>query len=52
MFALGEEKGVTLEVSPTGLKLLRRHRALHVSVITTGTPPFGPAGYLTVLRSP
>jgi hypothetical protein len=52
MFALGEEKSVTLEVSPTGLKLLRRHRALHVSVTTTGTPPFGPAGYLTVLRSP
>jgi RTX calcium-binding nonapeptide repeat (4 copies) len=52
MFALGEEKRVSLEVSPTGLKLLRRHRALHVSVTTTGKPPFGPAGYLTVLRGP
>jgi Ca2+-binding RTX toxin-like protein len=50
-FALGEEKSVSLDVSPTGLELLRRHRALRVSVTTTGEPPYG-AGYLTVLRTP
>jgi Ca2+-binding RTX toxin-like protein len=52
MIALGEAKPVSLEVSPRGLKLLRRHKALRVSVTTNGEPPFGPAGYLTVLRSP
>jgi hypothetical protein len=51
-FAVAEEKNVTLEVSPTGLDLLRRHRALRVSVTAAGGPPFGPAGYLTLLRSP
>jgi RTX calcium-binding nonapeptide repeat (4 copies) len=51
-FAVGEQKNVTLQISPTGLELLRRHRALRVSVTATGGPPFGPAGYLTVLRTP
>jgi Ca2+-binding RTX toxin-like protein len=51
-FAVAEEKNVTLQVSPTGLKLLRRHRALRVSVTAAAGPPFGPAGYLTLLRSP
>jgi RTX calcium-binding nonapeptide repeat (4 copies) len=52
VFSLNEEKSVSLDVSPTGLELLRRHRALRVSVSATGEPPYGPAGYLTVLRTP
>jgi hypothetical protein len=51
-FPVGEEQTVRLDLSPAGVALMRRHRALHVSVTTTGAPPFGPAGYLTVLRSP
>jgi hypothetical protein len=50
-FALGEEKGVNLDVSPTGLEMLRRHRALIVSVTTSGQAPYG-AGYMTVVRTP
>jgi hypothetical protein len=51
-FSLGEQKSVSLGLSPEGVKLLRRHRALRVQVTTTGNPPYGPNGYLTVLRTP
>jgi RTX calcium-binding nonapeptide repeat (4 copies) len=51
-FALGEQKIVSLRLSRAGVELVRRHRALRVRVITTGGPPFGPSGYLTVLRTP
>ncbi len=51
-FAVGEEKMVSLGLSPVGVQLLRRHRALRVQVTTSGKPPYGPAGYLTVLHSP
>jgi Ca2+-binding RTX toxin-like protein len=51
-FALGEQKSVSLGLSPEGVNLLRRHRALRVQVTTNGNPPYGPSGYLTVLRTP
>jgi hypothetical protein len=51
-FPVGEEQRVRLDLSPAGVGLLRRHRALRVSVTTSGQPPDGPAGYLTVLRAP
>ena len=49
-FALAEQKSVSLGLSTVGLRHLRRHRALRVRVSTTGAPPYGPSGYLTVLR--
>ena len=43
---------MSLGLSPVGVELLRRHGALHVRVSANGTPPYGPTGYLTVLRAP
>ena len=51
-FSLGEKKSVSLGLSPEGVELLRRHRALRARVSTTGSPPDGPTGYVTVLRAP
>jgi Ca2+-binding RTX toxin-like protein len=51
-FSLGEKRSVSLGLSPVGVELLRRHRALRVRVTATGAPPYGPTGYLTVLRAP
>jgi hypothetical protein len=51
-FSLGEKKSVSLGLSPVGVELLRRHGALHVRVSANGKPPYGPTGYLTVLRAP
>jgi Ca2+-binding RTX toxin-like protein len=51
-FSPGERRGVHLGLSPSGLRVLRRHGALlaRVSAIEDSTHP--PAGYLTVLRAP
>jgi hypothetical protein len=51
-FSPDERKSVTLDVSPTGLKILRRHRTLRVLVSAREDPSHPPAGYLTVLRTP
>jgi hypothetical protein len=51
-FSLGEQKSVSLELSRTGIRLLRRHGALQAEVSATGAPPYGPTGYTTVLRAP
>jgi hypothetical protein len=50
-FATGEQKTVTLGLSPAGVAILRRHGALRVRVAITADTP-GPRGYLTVLRAP
>jgi hypothetical protein len=51
-FSPDERKSVTLDVSPTGLEILRRHRALRVLVSAREDPSHPPMGYLTVLRTP
>ena len=51
-FALGEKKSVSLGLSGEGVELLRRHPALQARVSATGAPPYGPTGYVTVLRFP
>jgi hypothetical protein len=50
--ALEETRVVRLALSRRGRELLRRHRALHVRVTTTGTSPDVLGGYLTVVRAP
>lgn len=51
-FSPGERRGVRLGLSPSGLRVLRRHGALlaRVRAIEDSTHP--PTGYLTVLRAP
>jgi RTX calcium-binding nonapeptide repeat (4 copies) len=51
-FSPDERKSVSLSVSPAGLRILRRHRALLVRVRVTEDAPHEPGGYLTVLRAP
>ena len=51
-FALAEQKSVSLGLLPAGVERLRRHGALRVRVTTNGNLPYGPTGYLTVLRTP
>jgi Ca2+-binding RTX toxin-like protein len=51
-FSPDERKSVTLDVSPAGLEILRRHSALRVLVSAREDPSHPPAGYLTVLRTP
>ena len=50
--SLGEKKSVSLGLSAVGARLLRRHGALYARVSANGAPPYGPTGYLTVLRAP
>jgi Ca2+-binding RTX toxin-like protein len=43
---------VSLDLSPAGLEILQRHRALRVLVTITEEPAQPPVGYQTVLRAP
>jgi RTX calcium-binding nonapeptide repeat (4 copies) len=47
-----EQRNVSLDVSPAGLEILRRHRKLRVVVTITEDPAQPPVGYQTVLRAP
>jgi Ca2+-binding RTX toxin-like protein len=51
-FSPDERKSVSLGVSPEGLQILRRHRALRVLVSALEGSPPPPVGYMTVLRAP
>ena len=51
-FAANERKSVVLSLSPTGVKMLRRHGTLRLLVRVTEGGAEPSAGYVTLLRTP